>query len=247
MGHKDIEWAYTLDLPSAQKAVVLALAHCRNAKTGKCFPSQKELCNMTGLSEATVRRSLGALETTGAIGREKKFKSGYRTNDNYFLNTDYRSERPPVTVTTGQPDHRSERPRPPVTVTTTTGHPDGAVEPTGIQPEVNTELIPTPRFGFADFWIVWPRKDSKKSAQTAWAKAIKIADSDTIYEAARQYSLHPHRPAKQYVPYAATWLNGERWTDPLPDAPEADRSKQTPTDRARAILALVPEPLKEIS
>lgn len=75
-----------------------------------------------------------------------------------------------------------------------------------------------------------------------------MADSDTIYEAARQYSLHPHRVAKQFVPYAATWLNGERWNDPLPETREADRGKPTPTDRARAILALVPDmPQKEIS
>lgn len=87
---------------------------------------------------------------------------------------------------------------------------------------------------FDDFWAVWPRKDSKKTAQTAWARAIKKADPAAIVAAARAYAGSPHRPEKQFVPYGASWLNAERWNDPLP-SPRAG-SQMSGNDRVRAAM-----------
>lgn len=236
MATRDIEWAYTVKGTTApQKAVLLALAHCMNGRTGKCFPSQQEIAGMTNLGLATVRRALGDLVVGKLIGRTKTAKGRYRSNDEYTLNHDNRAVLAPSTA---QSEHRSQNPKAVLSQSKSGAQSERAVEPTGIQQEVNKEVMPTATFGFPDFWIVWPRKDSKKSAQAAWSKATRVATSDVIYEAARLYALHPHRAAKQFVPYAATWLNGERWNDPLPDAPEADHRKQTPEDRARATLRL---------
>ena len=87
------------------------------------------------------------------------------------------------------------------------------------QVEDQVLLMPIEAVSFEDFWVVWPRKDAKKSASAAWARAIKRADPSRILDAAREYACHPARPEKQFVPYAATWLNGDRWDDPLPEAP----------------------------
>lgn len=77
---------------------------------------------------------------------------------------------------------------------------------------------------FDDFWAIWPRKDAKKTASSAWDRAVKRADPQLIVDAARAYVSSPHRPEKKFVPYGATWLNGERWTDPLPEAAPAPQT-----------------------
>ena len=68
---------------------------------------------------------------------------------------------------------------------------------------------------FADFWLVWPRKESKPAAVKAWDKAIRRKPSDEIVEAAIRYAQNPNRPDKQFIPHAATWLNGDRWDDEI--------------------------------
>lgn len=87
---------------------------------------------------------------------------------------------------------------------------------------------------FAEFWSVWPKKNSKKDAERAWSKAIKKTDAAAIVNAARAYAESPNRPEAQFVPYGATWLNGERWNDPLP-APRAG-GPVSANDRVRAAL-----------
>lgn len=77
---------------------------------------------------------------------------------------------------------------------------------------------------FDDFWSVWPRKDKRKDAETAWNSAVKRADPARIVDVAAEYANHPHRAAKQFVPYGATWLRGDCWNDPMPEAPEPDRT-----------------------
>lgn len=93
--------------------------------------------------------------------------------------------------------------------------------------------------GFADFWAVWPRKDAKKKAAEAWARAVKKAPAEVILSAARGYAESPHRPERQYVPYGATWLNGEQWNDPLP---EPRGGRLSALDRGRQVDALLSEP-----
>ena len=63
---------------------------------------------------------------------------------------------------------------------------------------------------------MYPRRTAKGAARTAWAKALKKADADTIIAGAVAYRDDPHRhPA--FTKNPATWLNGECWNDdPLP-------------------------------
>lgn len=83
--------------------------------------------------------------------------------------------------------------------------------------------------GFDEFWAIWPKKNSRRDAERAWDKAVKKAPSEVILAAARAYAESPYRPEKQFVPYGATWLNGERWSDPLPEP--RGGAKPTPDQR----------------
>lgn len=103
-------------------------------------------------------------------------------------------------------------------------------------PELPIELEPPTSFD--DFWAVWPRKDSRRDAERAWQKAVGKASPEVIVSAARVYAESPYRPEKKFVPYGATWLNGERWTDPAPEPPERRDVPGGPNDRLRAGLAM---------
>lgn len=249
MGFKSTEWAYTVEgLTGPQRAVLVALAHCMNDKTGRCFPSQEDLAGMTMLGEKTVRRALGGLEASGVITRVKKFKGRYRTNDDYSFNRDFRSERPPVTVTAGQPDHRSQSPSPPVTQSFTTGQSDRAVIPTGSTTGSHQEVNAL-EHDFGAFYAAWPKKRDKPAAQRAWAKAIKKVDPALIIAKAIAYRDNPHIAEKQFIPYPASWLNAEGWDDELDGPREYRTNKPTPTERAMHTLALASQflPPKEIA
>lgn len=73
---------------------------------------------------------------------------------------------------------------------------------------------------FDQVWAQWPRKQSKKAAQAKFALAAKrhvggarglAAD---VVEHARAYVRFDH--PVEFVPMLSTWLNGDRWSDPLP-------------------------------
>ena len=88
---------------------------------------------------------------------------------------------------------------------------------------------------FAAFWSAYPRKVGKGQALKAYRAATKKADPDRILAGLNRHltvwaSAHT---ATQFVPYPATWLNGERWADDLAapaSTADAARSEEQLTD-----------------
>lgn len=74
---------------------------------------------------------------------------------------------------------------------------------------------------FADFWRAYPRRIARKYAENAWKK-INPAEHKKILAAiqAHRKSDDWRRDGGKWIPYPASWLNGERWHDEL----EADLS-----------------------
>ena len=69
---------------------------------------------------------------------------------------------------------------------------------------------------FEDFWREYPRKTNKVAAFKAFKKVCKDRNMLAVLLSA----LAEHRKSKQwetkdYIPHAATWLNGRRWEDDL--------------------------------
>ena len=78
----------------------------------------------------------------------------------------------------------------------------------------NIESVESP--AFVEFWELYPNKVDKARARKAWAKLGAKRELLAI-EGARRFASDPNLPKKRYIPYPATWLNGERWEDgPLP-------------------------------
>ena len=65
---------------------------------------------------------------------------------------------------------------------------------------------------FDEFWAAYPKHRGKKDAQKAFKK-VKPSDVDKILSALEAQKRAWNDP--QFIPYPATWLNGERWEDEI--------------------------------
>lgn len=69
---------------------------------------------------------------------------------------------------------------------------------------------------FNRFWSAYPRKRDKGAARRAWEKTARIRPAlPVLLEkiAAQCQSPDWRKDGGQFIPYPATWLNGERWDD----------------------------------
>ena len=72
---------------------------------------------------------------------------------------------------------------------------------------------------FDEFWKTYPRKIAKDEATKAWAKAIKLADAETIIAGAERYATAKATTEARYIKHPASWLNQKRWDDE-PEQPQ---------------------------
>lgn len=69
---------------------------------------------------------------------------------------------------------------------------------------------------FCAFWDLYPRRVAKKDAEKAWRG---LSESQR-FAAIQSLPIHVHYwdaigTTKDWLPYPASWLRGERWTDEL--------------------------------
>ena len=71
---------------------------------------------------------------------------------------------------------------------------------------------------FNRFWQSYPRKVDKRKAQKAFEK-LKVTESllDKMLVQLERAKKTKQWNDIQYIPYPATWLNGKRWEDEIPD------------------------------
>lgn len=84
---------------------------------------------------------------------------------------------------------------------------------------------------FARFWAAYPRKKAKPRARTAWDKAVKRIDPESIIGSAQR--LAASKPDLKFTPYPATWLNNDSWDDePDPVSNGGYQGYQEPADHS---------------
>lgn len=93
------------------------------------------------------------------------------------------------------------------------------------------QLVPDDDPHWLRFWALWPRGDSKADARRAWTKAIRKVEPAAIIrgaervvaqleaDVAEESRRRTGRDPRKFVPYAATWLNAERWADDVNELP----------------------------
>lgn len=207
MSYKATHWAWETDLPMTQKFVLVALADMAD-EAHSCFPGQERIARMIGATDRTVRAALTKLEADGFLTRiERRGSDGLRTSDRYVLHV-YRKMLPVV-----------ESPEDDDRVTGISRRPHRKEIPGNHQRTTREPSDSSPRGdgGFAEFYLVYPRKVGKEAARRAFEKAAKSAGSDVIIAGARRFAADPNLPDKQFIPHPATWLNRGSWEDePLP-------------------------------
>lgn len=113
-------------------------------------------------------------------------------------------------------------------------------EPPLPQTPENQFDLETPESGidaeFNEFWSAYPRKNAKAHARKAYAKARKTISASALLAAVKAWPFDDQvRNGSDFRPYAASWLNGERWEDETVQAALAanrDREQFSPTQHA---------------
>jgi hypothetical protein len=89
---------------------------------------------------------------------------------------------------------------------------------------------------FDDFWAAYPRKTAKGDARKAWEKAARSEPNllalclDALAWQTKQEQWT--RDGGKFVPYPATWLNREQWSDEDPAVAEAQARLARAAQRA---------------
>ena len=68
---------------------------------------------------------------------------------------------------------------------------------------------------FGIFWAVYPKRVAKKDAEKAWKRLTsqqKVAAMEALPKHIEKWA------DPEFIPYPASWLNGERWEDVLEPA-----------------------------
>jgi hypothetical protein len=99
-----------------------------------------------------------------------------------------------------------------------TSAPDGA----GGMLDIPVEQGPTLEQQFAEIWQLWPRSQSKADAFKAFRAALKIVDFDVLAGSVQAWTFAAVQvwPTDK-IPYLASWLRGQRWTEDPPVVPTA--------------------------
>jgi hypothetical protein len=230
MGFHDVDWAYGIDRPLAETAVLAALCHRTDDATHETFVGQQVIAEMIGSSPEKVLRALKALELAGVISRTRRNgPAGYRTSDLIRVNVDtYLTNRLLGEPPTRQNAYQENRRDLPDDSSAPTWQKVTAEEITQIDHSGDHSVNPHTPDRFEEFWEAWPRKVAKPKAKESWLKATRRADPSQIIAAAIAYRDNPGRPEIRLIPHPTTWLNQDRWNDAL-----EDHRPGISTDRAR--------------
>ncbi|GAA1466288.1 helix-turn-helix domain-containing protein [Nocardiopsis exhalans] len=246
-------WNHSRTKNSA-RLVLLAIADCASGDGTNAWPSNKELCRKTRLTDRSVQSAiqqcieLGELDVELNGGRRgtNMYTVLMRTPEDLSPPKKARGEDPAPPknvrgsaksqVSSATPEGSSApekssgaknlRPTPEESSDGTVQEPSGERE--SLFPDLGAEAnAPTPDALFEAFWSAYPKKKAKGDARKAWGQVLKRgAEPHTIVAAAHQYARERDGEDPQYTAYPATWLRSERYAD------EPDPMYQPPRQRA---------------
>ncbi|MGN7962166.1 hypothetical protein [Brucella sp. 22210] len=131
-----------------------------------------------------------------------------------------------VTVTDAVSPKKETSPTPPKEKTT----------PSTIS-EANASSISLENEFEQQFWPAYPRRVGKGQALKAFRSARKQAELETILAGVRRYAADRQGENPEFTKHAATWLNGQCWTDePIPKrASSQQKSERSDLDDPRVM------------
>lgn len=241
-------WIWKQPLTASEKIVLLKMAFHAHPDGTKSYPSVENVSLETGIGKRQVQRYLKSFVDRGFLAIEEHAKGGRGHARSYRFTIekgDAASTGDYSQRVTSQASTSEER----VTFEATKGdisdtervtsetrkgdiHASAGVnspEPPKELPRTNTpkppsktkpELTEEQQRRFECWYTAYPRKVDKAKAVKAW-KAIDPSDdlTDRMVAKVEEWAASESWRDVNYVPYPATWLNAERWTDGPPPPP----------------------------
>lgn len=235
MGTQSVRWAVKvgaeLALTPTDRSILAYLAHCRNDRSGQCNPSRETIIAGTGWNDRTVRRSVKSLRASGVldVADDESTYTLYVDSQSSALDSESGERGLTVQAVDSQSSALDSESNPSyIRKEHQLEHQENTPKP----PSVEVVVLDL----FDEFWEAWPVKKSKPAARRAWDKAQRERRKPAadIIAAAIAYRDNPHRPPAQFIPHPSTWLNNDRWNDPL-DGPRDD-GRINPDQRARQTI-----------
>ena len=218
MSHKATEWAWSLELPHAEKIVLLRLADRSNPKHGHtCYPSLSGLARDTGLSRRSIVSVIAVLVNKGLIER----KSGNRTDANVYSVLVGREIASLQSVINRKEENRN------ITVMAAVGPLDAPA----------VKKYPS---DFEELWKEYPKRSGdnpKPRALKAWnARKREGVEPQAIIDGVRRYAAFVRATGKEFTEYvkqAATFIGPDRAFEASWDV-KTTSSKPTDDELAKA-------------
>lgn len=185
--------------------------------SGEAWPGACSMARITGMGETKVREAIAELEARDMI-RVKRSKGG-RESNHYHLNskkfwkpaetTPSPHEGHPLATRGAAPRHTKGSPSPrEAEVYPLKDIHEGDPTLLLLSVESNPDKAET-------IYEAYPRKKSRPQAIKAIRAAVKKVGFDFLLKAVEAYAAQVKalNTDLDFVPYPATWFNGERWND----------------------------------
>ena len=197
MSWSALAWAAKTRVERAsEKLILIALCDRHNDETGFAYPSINWLCEFSSLNRKTVISALDRLEVCGLIADSGRRVGSTKQVKVYTINVGKESQKGNSSENGRKQSQKRD------------------TEPvSNLSLEANASKESAKSSEFDDFWKIYPHKKAKGAARKAYLKARKAVDHGTLVRAIATQVVWGVWANPEYSPHAATWLNGERWTD----------------------------------
>lgn len=93
---------------------------------------------------------------------------------------------------------------------------------------------------FEQIWKLYPRKEEKKRALSAYVKARTKKDNPCTFEqvlaGVERYRKHTANKESQYIKTGATWFNGECWNDEYPSQTSPEKPVDPEIEKYKVLI-----------
>ena len=202
---------------------------------GFVFPRRK------GVTEATIEKSLQELANIGSILLYDVDGESYFCFPNWADHQRIQTKKSRFP----SPDDGTLKK---VTVSHGESPPESNTTQSESNPNPNTNPNPNARetrgAAFEKFWSAYPRKEGKQKARSAFEKVTVDLDVLLVALETQKKSSQWTKDNGQFIPHAATWLNGKRWEDQLSvdRAGYVNGQRQLDNDEIEAIRRMMDTP-----
>lgn len=208
-------WVLESEISDRAVRVYALLARYADNETLEAFPRRELLAERAGCHKKSIDRAIDELERCGAVVKRHRKDGNLNKSNVYILKR----------VGTGLSLGRD------------TGVPRVG---TGVSPITRTRELEPENYikskQFDQFWESYPNKVDKARARKAFGK-LSQAKGKLAIAGAASFANDPNLPEKRFIPYPATWLNGERWEDGSLPARTKKGASVSRADENAAILA----------